>query len=57
MLTLALKSVSWYIGLVQVAASALTIVTYVMAYMRMKAKKNLKKQAKLMDGFEAKSGY
>ncbi|KAF2793726.1 hypothetical protein K505DRAFT_243686, partial [Melanomma pulvis-pyrius CBS 109.77] len=40
-----IQSVSWYVGLVQVAASALTICTYIMVYMRRKAKKNLKRQA------------
>ena len=49
------QSVSWYIGLVQVAASALTIITYVLAYMRRKSKKNLKRRA-FVDEFEVKEG-
>ncbi|KAF2705602.1 hypothetical protein K504DRAFT_506007 [Pleomassaria siparia CBS 279.74] len=50
------QSISWYIGLVQVAVTALTICTYIMVYMRRKAKKNLKKHDSMLRVVEAKAG-
>ncbi|OAL46135.1 hypothetical protein IQ07DRAFT_518330 [Pyrenochaeta sp. DS3sAY3a] len=45
------QSVSWYIGLVQVAAALLTVAIYIMVFMRKRSKKNLKQQMRL-SGFE-----
>jgi hypothetical protein len=38
------QSVSWYIGLVQVAAAILTVIIYIFVLVRMKTKKKLKQQ-------------
>lgn len=46
-----LQSVSWYIGLVQVAAALLTVAIYIMVFMRKRSKKNLKQQMRL-SGYE-----
>jgi hypothetical protein len=42
--------VSWYIGLVQAGAAVLTVVIYLMMYMRKKSKRNLSEQL-MMNGF------
>jgi hypothetical protein len=44
------QSVSWYIGLVQAGAAMLTVVIYLMVYMRKKSKTNLNQQL-MMNGF------
>lgn len=44
------QSISFYIGLVQVAAALLTIVTYIFVLLRRRTKKNVKKQ-RIMSGF------
>ncbi|KAF1956688.1 hypothetical protein CC80DRAFT_492206 [Byssothecium circinans] len=38
------QTISWYIGLAQVAAAGLTIVTYIFVFMRMGSKKKLEKK-------------
>jgi hypothetical protein len=45
------QSVSFYIGIVQAAAAAFTVITYILVFMRRKSKKNLTQQMKL-NGFE-----
>jgi hypothetical protein len=43
-----IQSISWYIGLVQVAAAFLTVVIYIMTFKRMKTKKNIKRQTRML---------
>lgn len=44
------QSISWHIGLVQVAAATLTVITYVFVLMRRSGKKNMKKRYSQMPG-------
>ncbi|KAF2658088.1 hypothetical protein K491DRAFT_703033 [Lophiostoma macrostomum CBS 122681] len=43
-----IQSISWYIGLVQVAAALLTVIIYIMTYKRMKMKKSIKRRTQLI---------
>ncbi|KAF2252411.1 hypothetical protein BU26DRAFT_422632 [Trematosphaeria pertusa] len=45
------QSISWYIGLVQVAAAVLTVVIYVFVLMRRRSKKKLKRQSKILSQY------
>lgn len=44
------QSISWYVGLVQVGAAVLTVVTYVFVVTRRSKKKSLKKRHSQMAG-------
>jgi hypothetical protein len=46
-----MQSISWYVGLVQAGAALLTVVIYVLVYMRKKSKNNLDQQLRL-SGFQ-----
>lgn len=45
------QGISWYIGLVQAGAALLTVIIYIMVFMRKRSKKNLQQQLRL-SGFE-----
>ncbi|KAF2466545.1 uncharacterized protein BDR25DRAFT_306070 [Lindgomyces ingoldianus] len=46
------QSVSWYAGLVQVGAAFLTIFIYVLVWRRRQTKKKVKRQTRMLTGFE-----
>ncbi|ORX97287.1 hypothetical protein BCR34DRAFT_628634 [Clohesyomyces aquaticus] len=46
------QSVSWYAGLVQVGAALLTVVTYILVLKRRSTKKKIKRQTRMLEGFE-----